>query len=232
MPLAALTSCGPLFYVPNGTPTPLFSHGKELAAGGNLTEGGYEFYGAGSVTDHILVLGSTTSVEPEKDQYDNGGKASIVEGGAGYYSVLQEKFAWGVNGMMGKGKMENNYPPSQGINASMFRYSVTPYIGYMTERFEGSAALRFTGMNYSSVNGSLVLNNKDWVEYLRNHAQQFFIEPSLTVRFGYKYAFLQAQWVKSFNLTDQFFPDKNSMVCIGLHLKYSFDITPKERSPK
>jgi len=217
----SIFSCGPIYYAPNATQVPLFTQRKQIAATACATNGGIQFDGAFSLSDQVLICASGSFANPKEDESGNGGTGTLVELGGGYYKPIQEKIVTGVTGLLGIGNMENHYPSAGGsVEADLFRWGIQPYIGFTGKYVEGVIATRFAGVNYSSINGQLTLNNLEQGNYLRANSYQVFFEPSFTLRIGYKSIFLQLQDVVSVDLSNSKFPYRNNTFTAGIYFKY------------
>lgn len=214
-------SCGPIFYAPNATHVPLFTERKQIAATTSTADGSVQLDAAVSVTDHLMICGSGTFVNPKEDKSGNGGSANLIELGGGYYRPMK-KFVIGATGLLGAGNMENHYPSASGtLQANLFRWGVQPYIGYTSPYFEGVLAARFVGVSYSSVKGQLTLNSIDQVSYLSSNSNQFFFEPSCTLRFGYRFIYFQLQDVGCVNVSSSSFPSDKNTLSAGFYFRYT-----------
>jgi len=214
-------SCAPIYYAPNATHVPLFTERKQIAATTNATDGGFQFDAAYSLSNSVMICASGSFANPEEDKDGNGGTGNLIEFGGGYYQPVSEIFVSGITGLLGVGKMENHYPSAGGsVEAKLFRWGIQPYIGYTSKYIEGIIAMRLVGVHYSDVKGQLTLNNIEQGDYLRSNSSQLFFEPSLTLRVGYKFIFLQLQEVGSINLTDSKFPNDDNTFTGGIYFRY------------
>jgi len=216
-----LASCTPIYYAPNSANVPLFSKKNEIAASANFMDNGVDWQGAYAITNNILVSGNAAFFKKEEDTLSPWGRGKFLELGGGYYRPLYEKLSLGATALIALGDTENHYPPSK-IEGSFFRCGVQPYVGFRTKFFETALSARFVWLDYYRAKGDLIYDNQDQVQYLNALPTQFFFEPSLVLRFGYKYIFFQMQGIQSFNLTSSHFPYDDGTLTLGLHVKYPF----------
>ncbi len=229
LPCVALFSCAPRYYAPNAVNVPVFKGADELSFSGLVSGGGVQADAAYSVTDNFFAQGAATFYKPESDAYSNKGEATLMEIGLGYFKQLQGNFSWGASGTVGFGNISLKYPPTGKLDAKGMRFAGQPYIAYKNNWFEGVFSTRLSQVNYKDITGQVLYDGVEQTDYLRANASQFFIEPAITVRVGYKHLHLQLQNVGCFDVTDPDFRyDKNTFT-VGFHFKFAFGKGKEEK---
>lgn len=75
-------------------------------------------------------------------------------------------------------------------------------------------------LNYSNIEGSLIFDNLDQIEFLNNNKSTFIFEPALTLRAGLEKVKLQVQLSKSWNLSNMNFRQSDELLSIGLNFNF------------
>lgn len=224
--LLGFSACSPIYYSPNTQHVPLYDdQGQGSILAGGTTRGG-EIQASYAVADNwLLLVDGAYFYENDEDDNDNG-NGVLGEVGGGYFHPFAERFVWGTNGLIGYGRLENNFPsidisddadmqPGY-IRANVTRLGVQPYLGFKTTPFEAVVSTRLVNLNYTNVEGQLPFEEVEQTDYLKNNNNQWHLEPSLTLRGGYKFGYLQLQWLKSFNLTDSDFRFREDHLSAGV----------------
>lgn len=224
--LVIVSACSPIYYSPNTQHVPLYDEqGQASVLAGGTSKGG-EIQASYAVSDHWLVLVDGAYFYENDEEDNDNGNGVLGEVGGGYFHPFAQNFVWGTNGLVGYGRFENNFPSIDAsteagmqtgyIRGNVSRVGVQPYLGFKTTPFEVVASTRLVNLNYSNVNGNLPFEEVEQVQYLRNNSNQWQLEPSLTVRAGYRFAYAQIQWLKSFNLNDSDFRYREDQISLGL----------------
>lgn len=224
--LLALGGCAPKYYASNSQNVPLFT-GKgqgAVSAGVNPELHRAEVRGAFAVSDRVAVQGNAALYFPPDEDNGNGGKGGLVEGGAGYFIPLAPNIVYETWGLLAYGGVENRfpwtvdeYPGTNGrLNAKLVRAALQPAIGYKMRYFEAAVSARLAMLNYFNVRGNLVTNEGNQQAYLRDHSQQFLVEPAVTLRAGLPQVKAEAQLGFSMNVGDRDFPQDNNWSSLGL----------------
>ena len=224
----AATSCSPLFYTPNTQNVPLLTHKGDnnimLAGNGNQLE----LQGAYALTDAFAIQANGGWFLPRKEDNGNGGSGKFFELGGGYYTPIMDNFVFEAYGLLGFGTMENNFPSTQeenpeskgDISANVLRVGIQPNFGYKSKYFEVALSSRIVNLMYNSIEGDLIFNGKNQIDYLTDNKSSFLLEPALTVRGGLENIKLQIQYGYSHNLSNSTFKQDKSFLTLGL--RYSF----------
>lgn len=224
--LAALcaSGCSPKYYSPNTQNVPMIREkgqvGLTVAGSGSQVE----FQGAYGLTDQIALQASGGWFIPGDLDNGNGGSGRFAEGGLGLYRPVGEHFVFETYGLFGFGKMENHLPSTQEqypettgrISANIVRYGLQPNFGFVTKYFTIALSSRFVVLDYSSIRGSLIYNNENQIDYLRDNKTHFLIEPALTLRGGLEWLQFQFQIGPSINVANSSFPQDDGFATFGL----------------
>jgi hypothetical protein len=116
--------------------------------------------------------------------------------------------------------MESN-PLTQGdISASVLRYGIQPNFGYKSNNFSAALSSRVVNLTYSNIEGDLIFDGVDQVNYLKDNSSNFLIEPALTLRGGFEKIKLQLQYGYSINLSNNDFTQDKSYLTLGLNFNF------------
>jgi hypothetical protein len=241
-----VAGCSPIYYAPNGHNVPLFSDGGQAgisasyeimgrSTGGNLQT-------AVAVSDHIGIMAGgflvNTSYENEFDlseEEDETCKGHLIELGAGYFETMNSTskfdFILEAYGGMGFGKYDNttevpgSFDPSTSDNyyarnVSYQRYFIQPSFGLKSDYFEFAVSMRLAGLNYT----------KYEIEYDEPHLPleniSLLFEPAITLRAGFDFVKMQAQFGFSFNLNNQDLIQEHWYVGLGMY----FNLTGSDKT--
>ena len=158
----------------------------------------------------------------------NGGSGKFLEIGGGYFTPVSDHFVFETYGLIGFGGFENHLPsttesqPStQGnLSAKIFRVGIQPNFGFKSQYFSAALSSRFVNLNYNDIEGDLIFEDVNQVDYLTEHNSNFLIEPALTIRGGFEKIKLQVQYGYSFNLTNSDFRQDESILTVGLNFNF------------
>src|SRR5680860_628220 len=164
-----LVSCNPKFYTPNTQNVPLISQAGEtnltLAGNGNQVE----FQGAYGISNGFAVMANGGLFIPSDLENGNGGSAKFIEIGGGYFRPVSDHFVFETYGMLGFGSFENHFPATIGkgdLSANIFRVGIQPNFGYKSKYFSAALSSRFVNLSYNNVEGDLVFEDVNQVDYL------------------------------------------------------------------
>lgn len=221
-------ACSPKYYVPNTQNVPLISEKGETNV--NVTGNGnqVEFQGAYGVSNAFAVQLNSGWYIPADLDNGNGGSGRFVEFGGGYFNTIRENWVLETYGIVGFGKFENHLPSTTmdspqtngDISANITRFGIQPNFGYKSKYFSAAISSRIVNLTYNNIDGDLIFENEDQVEYLKNNSSNFLIEPAITIKGGTEKIKLQLQYLYSANLTKSDFKQDNSLVSVGLNFKF------------
>lgn len=221
-------ACSPKYYVPNTQHVPLISARGQatlnLAGNGNQVE----LQGAYGVTDAVAVQVNGGLVVPGDEDNGNGGSGKLIEAGVGYFRNVGPSVLFDVYALAGVGTLENHFPgtvvahpgTTGEISATLRRVGIQPAISYHRNNWSISASGRLARLSYHNVEGSLIFDGVDQVNYLKTQPAQHLFEPAVTVRAGTGRLQLQLQLARSVNLTDSDFTQDDSLATLGIVLRF------------
>ncbi len=161
-------------YVPNIINTPLLSNKGEVQAGVHTGLSGTDLQFSYAVTDNIGVMLNGSFANRTSDNTDDFHKHKFVELGTGYYTKIGENGRFETFGGYGYGKLKadfNNSLWNTHLDVNTSRFFVQPAIGVTTDIFDGSLASRFVMVKMHQAS---------------NKTTEFFFEPVITSKVGYK----------------------------------------------
>jgi hypothetical protein len=197
----AFGACSPKYYAPNTHNVPLLTRDGDYAIVAAIADSRGELQGAYALTNDLGVLLNAAAFEKRDDEQGDGGGGGLLELGFGYSRPLDERFHFGVFGLVGGGSVENHFPSTVAdnpgttgdIEAKLSRFGVQPLIGFRSRYFEAVGSVRLVGLRYSDVEGSLMFGGEDQVQLLSSQANHTLIEPAITLRGGWETWKIQLQ---------------------------------------
>ncbi len=224
-----LTNCNPIYYSPNSLNVPLLTSAGETNAtvAGNTDQ--VEFQMAHAFSEKFAVLADGGLFIPKDLETGEGGSGKFLELGGGYLHPLSGNWVLEAYGLAGFGSFENHFPeaspgpgsPTVGdISASIFRWGVQPNFGFKSRYFSAAFSTRLVNVIYHNVEGDLIFNQVDQVDFLTENNSYWLAEPALTIRGGFEKIKLQAQLGLSYNITDPEFSQESSFITVGLNFNF------------
>ncbi len=221
-------SCNPKFYTPNTQNVPLISQKGEtnLTLSGNGNQ--VEFQGAYGVSDQVAIKANGGLFIPPDLDNGNGGSGKFLEVGAGYFKPVNEKFVFDTYAILGFGSFENHLPSTLAANpqttgdisAGLLRIGIQPSFGYKSKYFSAAISSRIAHLSYNKIEGSLIYEGDNQVDYLENNASNILIEPALTLRAGIEKLKFQLQYGYSINASHSDFPQDKTFLTLGLNFNF------------
>ncbi|HLU95089.1 MAG TPA: hypothetical protein VKZ54_13235 [Membranihabitans sp.] len=188
-----------------------------------------EFQMAHAFSENFAVLADGGLFIPKDQETGEGGSGKFLELGGGYLHPLSGKWVLEAYGLAGFGSFENHFPeaspgpgsPTVGdISASIFRWGVQPNFGFKSRYFSAALSTRLVNVIYHNVEGDLIFNQVDQVDFLTENNSYWLAEPALTIRGGFEKIKLQAQLGLSYNITDPEFSQESSFITVGLNFNF------------
>jgi hypothetical protein len=217
--------CSPKYYVPNTQNVPMIKERGQvsLSVAGNANQ--VEFQGAYGVNDAVAIQVNGGLVRPSDESNGNGGSGKLVEGGVGYYKNIGSHLLFDVYALAGFGTMENDFPSTLAaypnttgkISANLSRIGVQPSISYHQKYFSITGSARLAHLGYNGIEGNLIFEDANQVDYLKDNNSNMLLEPALTIRGGLEKLKFQVQFAKSFNLSNSDFKQDDALLSIGLN---------------
>lgn len=220
---ALLSACSTTVYVPNTVNVPLLKEEKEVKF--NLDQNNLQL--AVAVTDHIGIManGFYRGHTADNNYRHRGGLAEV---GAGYFhnfnnQVVVETFA-GIG--LGNVYKQETFKDSTNtaylaqFRANATRFFIQPGIGYSHRFFDLAFTPRFSFVKYANFSSENYREQDLKRDFLDNgqltRSMYVFAEPAITVRVGYKFVKLQAQYGVTLNLGGQNIRYDKEFSSIGL----------------
>lgn len=236
-------SCNTM-YVPTMQNVPLLQEKNEVRA----TLGLSNLQGAYAVTDNIGVIanGYYSNVTSVFDQnsivysYTTERNIFHIEAGGGYFKKLSDNAIFECYGGLGFGNSSFKKFDSDSLSAlpvlkSTFftktaRFFVQPSIGYTIDNFDVAFSTRFIVQNYYGVDTSGFTKIDLYDNKLLNIDQPFlFMEPAITLRFGYKYLKFHAQAIFSYKYNVDRLNYMPFVFNVGIHVNIADRLMPKKQ---
>lgn len=241
--LFLLSSCNRYYYIPEIKNVPLFKEKDEYRLSLNfaVTDDiqSADLQTAYSITDHFAVSSSLMFVEGRGYSEDNAidhGKGNYVDFALGYYKPIHNNIVFEVFGGLGTGSQYHQYlyrSTSSGVrtimqsgtaNLAFTNAFLQPSIGLTLDNMDIAITTSFKRLNFHQISNEIKPINKenyDALALLSQNKSSFLIEPSFTVRFGWKYIKLQFQGVYSYNVSHSKLPFADERFIIGIQFAFA-----------
>lgn len=213
--LSLIQSCN-VMYSPSMQNTPLLQEKKEVVANIGLND----IQGAYAVTDHIGVMMNGYYNNGASNDYNNYDyydswyrqerKQAHVEAGVGFFDKFNDNAIMEIYGGLGYGNASMNNFGRDSINeipilknsynADYARFFIQPAIGYSMDNFDFSFSMRILFHKYMDANSQGYSRVELYDDKLLDMDKPVyaFLEPALTLRYGFKYVKFQAQAMLSY----------------------------------
>jgi hypothetical protein len=221
-----LSSCLTV-YAPNAVNTPLLQEKGEFKAA--IASNNLQLSTA--LTDHVgvMVNGYLNSHTSDDKTFRNNGKGA--EAGIGYFTHTDNRITYEAYGGVGLYNVRiREASGAKTFDADATKYFLQPSVGWVNQYVEVALSPRLTVMKYGQpeIRGystdEQVMNYFDTV----NQKAHAFMEPTLTVRGGYRFVKLQLQIGHSYKLSKGGINNDTGIGSIGL----IFDIGQWYRTTK
>jgi hypothetical protein len=223
-----LVSCNPKYYSPNTQNVPLLTEKGEtnLTVSGNGNQ--FEFQVANALTSNFAVKANGGLFIPPDLDNGNGGSGKFLELGVGYFKPLASGLVFETYGIIGFGSMENHLPSTiqtspntkGDISANVIRFGVQPNFGYKSKVFSAALSSRIVNLTYSNIEGDLIFEGINQVNYLADNKSNLLIEPALTLKAGLEKIKLQLQYGYSLNVSNSQFTQDKSYLTLGVNFNF------------
>ncbi len=214
--------CSPTFYQPNNINTPMLKEEKQFRIGGSFgNSNNLNLEIAVAPINHLGLIGTFSTFNPDKNEEGEGGNGKINEGGIGYFNNFYKNFIIDAYGIYGKGNVKNYFinrsiQNMSKLNANIERFGLQGSIGYSSKYFEINQSFRYLKLNYYDIKGNLVWATLNQIDLLNNNRNNWLFESAITIRAGIDPIKFQYQVVKSTNLTKHDFPLNSINISLGL----------------
>lgn len=220
--------CSPKYYVPNTLNVPMIQAKGQTSVtlAGNVNQ--VELQGARGLSDSVAFQVNLGFVNPKDEDNGNNGSGKLIEAGVGYFRNVKPNVLFDVYALAGVGSVDNDFPTTLAANpgttgkisADMTRFSVQPSLSFHRRRFSISGSARISSLQYRNVEGSLVFDGLNQVNYLNDNKSNFLLEPAVTFRVGGEKIRLQVQLVRSINLSNSSFRQDEGLGSVGLTFNF------------
>lgn len=232
--MIVLSGCKPLLYVPNHQNTPVFREKGEIA----VNIGAANFQAAYAPVENIGVVANgqvatrtfdNSSSIPNRDFTQWTTNRNFLELGAGTWQLLDDRHTFSMYAGAGYGTVKfervfgDTLPLTSNYSNNVTRYFIQPAFSWTSEYADVIFATRISGVRYSNVdttNFSFIALESEELDNVdgKTHA---FVEPTLTLRAGYRYVKLFGQAGIALKIDDQDLTFNPLMMTIGVHLHFS-----------
>jgi hypothetical protein len=249
-----LGGCARYYYQPNTVNAPLLSDKNQLHIAGTIG-GGEETYdnrsgnrllmdiqGAFSPVRHLGIMANYSTWNYWADRIDVpaghvDAHASLGEIGVGTYFTRGNKdraqFVGEIYAGFGKGNLESD------VDLKVNKFFIQPGLGLRHKVIDAAFHLRYSMINYYDLN-----SNGRNMQYLIDHnlfdpyrnegiedGLKVFIEPSFTLRTGYKFLRFQMNWTLSAPISHVPWNHNGSRFSFGIYfsLEEALDLSRKQK---
>ncbi|MCE3279324.1 MAG: hypothetical protein K0S44_1515 [Bacteroidetes bacterium] len=219
-----LSSCSNSLYVSNTVNVPLLKEKGEVKV--NVDQSNAQV--AVAISDHwgVMVNGFYKAIEKKADNFVVQG--TLGEAGFGYYKAFRKGFVFETYGGLGLGTIDRKQTYTTADNnvywasfdAQGTKAFVQPSFGYGGRYFDLAFTPRFSFVKYTHFRAFGYTEEQLAADYLDNDRITkgifTFAEPAITVRGGYKFIKIQAQYGLTMNLSPRPIKHNPSFASIGL----------------
>jgi hypothetical protein len=195
-----LCSCNHYYYVANVQNIPLFREKKEYRFSGIYAFGDesncIEVQTAYSLSDKIGIIANYMSARGGDVSGKNYGKGNYFDGGVGYYKAIKNHGVFEIYGGLGGSTQHHEYTSNyyhyyEGkSDLSFIKLYVQPSFGLTFNLLDIAASARICRLSFTNVYYSNYLNDNLRILSDKSH---LFLEPSITLRGGWKNIKVQVQ---------------------------------------
>lgn len=202
-------------YSPNVVNNPLLQEKNELKA----SVGPNDLQAAYAITENIglMVNGYLNHYTSDDKDFHNKGKA--IEFGVGYFNKTQTGLLYEVYAGAGRFNVKmDESNKTKNFQSDATRFFLQPGIGWTHRYFEVGLASRLSMIDYNNpaITGYSPQEQRDYHFESLTLKPHVFLEPALTVRGGYKWVKLQAQYGRAFKLSKNELNFEDNIGSVGL----------------
>lgn len=196
------TSCK-VMYVPNMVNVPLFKEKNEFR--GTVSLWDYQFAYAPAKNIGLMANGYVRN-SSFSDITNYSTSRNLFEGGIGYFNNLNEGFVFETYVVGGVGNLSYNNSDiyttptvDKKFTTGFTRFFIQPSIGYTNDFVDVAFSTRIVKLGFNSIknDGYTAQDLKDENILDLDKTNYYFIEPTFTVRMGYKWCKIHLQAVYS-----------------------------------
>jgi hypothetical protein len=229
--LLFLSSCQPI-YRPTVVNQPMMSGQGDVQASGHIGTNGGDLQIAGAPTEHIVAIADYNAYSREDDSTNVKREHRSFEIGAGYFRHFSEEVNKENNsgglveliGGYGHGKANNRSsiwtPRDIKVTGNYHKFFFQPGVGFHHDVFDIGFTSRVVGIDYYEIRIREDLNQS--IEPTTSPGLDYFFEPALTGRIGYKFVKFQFQFGGSIPVGSvPRYDHQPFMFSVGLHVDIS-----------
>ncbi len=231
--ILSLSSCK-IMYIPNMENVPLFKEKGEVRATISTTN----FQAAVAVANNVGVMvngyanNGSGEVFSSQNDFQYISNRYFIEGAVGGFFPVEENFIFEVYAGGGVGYISynenelysifggSNNGPFSKYSADIQKLFLQPNMGFTNENIDFALSFRFVGLKFSNID-TVNYTVKELIDeniYDLDRPIYFFIEPAITIRFGYKWAKFHVQTIYSKNMSIEPINYRQLNVNFGIHI--------------
>jgi hypothetical protein len=231
--LCLITSCKPVYYIPNTQNVPALQAKGENRIMLATADGQGELQFARALSKNFTVQANGLLILPNRNRDEESNSEPLVSGGfleagLGYYKMMGDNILFEVYGLAGWGRIKNDseqsrldFPGTRGIlTADLFRTGIQPSVTFLNTNWSASASVRMARLQFSRIEGDLFYEGEVQRQYLNERVHSYLLEPALTLRAGFDPLYFQLQIQRSYNLSYSDFRQDNSQTSIGISFRF------------
>ena len=226
-----MLGCSHVYYVPPAQNVPLFKEKNEVRIAANYSQDvGKEFdiQAAYSITERFAIMTNFCSVADDvSEPQQSYGEGNYFDAAFGFYKPLDRNWVFEIYGGIGTSNQKHRYmdynEPVSTAELSFISFFLQPNIGFTSKAFDVAVATRLSNITFHSIkdNRVSIQNEYDALSRISANKNSFLIEPSLTLRVGWKYVKLQAQGLYSKHLSNQYLGFHDYRASLGLSFAFA-----------
>lgn len=221
--LFAFNSCSTQMYVSNAVNAPALKEKGEVQL--TVTQNDLQAAAALGRNFAIMANGYFTKYNGDNN-YVHGGL--LGEAGIGYYKMISPRTTFETFVGLGGARIykeeqfidQNDRITLGRFDANATKLFIQPDLGYRNKYFDAIISSRFSFVKYTRFTSENYPANELAEDYLDNNNLTgplfMFAEPALTLRLGYKFIKVQAQWGLTVNMTSNRIRHANNFSSLGL----------------
>lgn len=224
----AMGSCTHYYYVQNIHNVPLFKEKNEIRATAAIGLGSEvtttEIQAAYSFADNLGAMVDYVSLFGGDRLKNNYGKGYYMDGAIGYFKPIQSHGIFEIYGGVGTGSQQHHYPSTGQIdntaNLSFTKIFIQPSFGLTTNMVDIALSSRISNLHFNNISNRIAKNYSEFtcVNDISQNRNSVLLEPALTLRTGWKYLKLQAQYSISENMSNPNLKFEKSTISLGLYI--------------
>jgi hypothetical protein len=226
--LFAFTSCSHYYYIPPTQNIPLFTEKKEIRATASLGGGDeintFDLQAAYAITNRFAVM--SNFMHGNGGSSSDGGKGNYIDAGFGYYKPLEKHLIFEIYGGMGFCNQQHSYGESSGgttiskgnADLSYTKIFLQNSVGVTTKILDIALTNRCSFIAFNKIKNRIDTLHFEYfyLDTIAKNKKSVLLEPSLTLRAGWKRIKLQVQFIYAANLSHPNLRFEDSKPSIGI----------------